>query len=426
MTYPPIKRRLFLRDSGVALSLPMLAAMTNRGWSGDDASTVPRRMLAINKPLGIYAGYLFPQNGGVNYDVTPYLEPLQSFRDRFTLVSGLQFPGVDGGHSASKSFLTGAQHPGRPSFKNSVSLDQYAAEQIGHRTRFDSLVLGIDGSQGLSWTRGGVQIPADDSPSRVFGRLFLDGSKDEVDKQIARLRDGQSIMDTVFEQAKGLQTRLGGEDRQTLNQYFDSVRDLESKLVKAEEWAKKPKPKIGRKPPSDIQNQADFVARTELMYDIVHLAFQTDSTRLITIQGAGGAKVVPLEGVEEGWHPLSHHGKDPDKLAQLKIIEVAEMELLAGLLKRLADSPEGDETLLDRTTILFGSNLGDASSHHNRDLPMIAAGGPFRHAGHLKFEGDFRPPLTNIYVSALQGLGIATDQFASGTGTLQGLQPQTA
>jgi hypothetical protein len=421
-----LSRRTFLRSTGVAVGLPLLHGMIPtqaRASSG----TVPdvRRMLTICSPLGIHTPYLFPTETGKDYTLTRYLEPLADLREKFTVISGISHPDVDGGHAAEKSYLTGAAHPGQPSFRNTISVDQFAAERIGHLTRVGSVVLSANNTS-LSYTRSGAPIPAEGRPSKLFARLFLEGSAAEKEAQMRRIQDGQSIMDVVLDQTRRLTKTVGREDHQTLQQYFSSVRELEQRLVLAEDWAKKPKPSVDMEPPTDIEDRADFTGRMRLMYDLIFLAFQTDSTRLITFCGAGGNEVVSLRGVDDGWHNLSHHGKDPDKIEKLAIIEREEMRLFAELLSRLDAVQEGDHTLLDQCAILLGSNLGNASSHNNTNLPVITAGGRMRHAGHLAFgeAGDASsgtPPLCRLFVSYLQHLGIETDQFSSGTGTMPGL-----
>ncbi len=272
-----------------------------------------RRMLAICAPLGMHTPLLFPDKTGTDYEATPYLEPLQSLRNKFTIMSGLMHPDVDGGHSAEKSFLTGAAHPGQPSFKNTISVDQYAAERMGHLTRVPSLTLSANHT-GLSYTRSGVQIPSETRPSKLFGKLFLEGNAEEKAAQMRRIEDGQSIMDLVRDQTRGVSRKLGREDNETLDQYLTSVRELEERLVMQEKWAKLPKPKVDQKAPDDIEDRGDFVGRMALMYDLIFLAFRTDSTRLVTFGGAGGNYVPTLAGVAEDWHYLSHHGKDAKKI----------------------------------------------------------------------------------------------------------------
>lgn len=415
-----LRRRHFLRSGGVAVGLPVLQAMSAPQVSAAATPSEARRMVAICAPLGIHTPLLFPQTSGKDYEVTPYLEPLQELRDRFTVISGLSHPMVDGGHEAEKSFLTGAAHPSQPGFRNTISLDQYAAERIGHQTRFPSLVLSAD-SRGISYTRSGVMIPAESRPSRVFADFFLEGSEQEKASQMRRIKDGQSILDLVAGQAKSIERKLGHEDHATLDQYFSSVRELEQRMVSAEQWANRPKPTVQYAPPTDIEDRTQFTARMQLMFDLIFLALQTDSTRLITLKGPGGAEVVQLDGVDDGWHNLSHHGKDEAKIKQLAIIEKEEMRLLGEFLAKLAATKEGEHSLLDQTAVLMGSNLGNASSHNNSNLPIITAGGRFQHGQHLAFDSKKSPPLANLFVSYLQHLQLEVDQFSSGTSTLTGL-----
>src|SRR5580765_8257321 len=325
-------------------------------------------------------------------------------------------------HQASAAFLTGVPGAGRPGFRNAISLDQLAADQIGSQTRFPTLALSGEGAGGLSWTRTGALIPADNSPSRVFARLFLEGKADEVRGQMRRLEDGRSILDDVRDQAKSLRSGLGSDDRDKLDEYLTSVRELEQRMITDESWAKTPKPKVNVEPPKDIPNAADLIGRTRLLFDLTHLALQTDSTRLITIMLAGSTFAPPIEGVTLGHHDLSHHGKDPGKLAQLKIVEVETMKTVRELIAKLKQSQENGASLLDRTTVFLGSNLGDGSSHSVKNLPVLLAGGGFQHGQHLAFDPGNPPPLCNLYVSMLQPLRIETDRFSSSTGTLSGLE----
>lgn len=414
-------RRRFLRASGVSLALPLLHSVRAEEQGRDLASRDARRMVAICAPLGIHTPNLFPQTAGADYDVTPYLEPLQPLRDRVSVISGLMHPMVDGGHAAEKSFLTGAAHPGQPSFRNSISVDQFAAERIGHETRFPFLSLSAGHGGGISWTRSGVLVPSESRPSRVFRQLFLDGTEQEQAAQLRQIRDGQSILDLVNSQVRSLHRRTPREDRRTLDQYLTSVRELEQRMVAAETWAQRPKPVVDQPPPTDIEDRADMTGRMQLMFDLMVLALQTDSTRLITLKGAGGNEVVSLRGVDDGWHNLSHHGKDPDRIEQLAIIEREEFRLFGRFLQQLADIREGDVSLLDQTAVLLGSNLGNASSHNNTNLPIVVAGGRFQHGRHLAFEESSAPPLANVMVSFLQHLKLEVDRFSTGTGTLTGL-----
>ncbi|NNJ24132.1 DUF1552 domain-containing protein [Alienimonas chondri] len=420
MSHHRIPRRTFLRSSGVALGLPLLNGMRPAAARAADAEPEARRMVAICAPLGIHTPHLFPEKAGADYEVTRYLEPLQPVRDQFSVISGLHHPMVDGGHAAEKSFLTGAAHPGQPSFRNTISVDQYAAERIGHRTRFPFLSL-TGGNGGMSYTRSGVLIPAEAFPSRVFKRLFLDGSKEEQAAHLRRVQDGRSVLDLVGEQTRAIQRRTGSEDQQTLDQYFTSVRELERRLELAEEWAERPKPVVEEGPPTDIDDRANFSGRMKLLLDLTALALQTDSTRLITLKGPGGNEVVDLNGVDDGWHNLSHHGRSPEKIEQLSIIEREEMRLFGEFLQKLASMRDGDRSVLDQTAVLMGSNLGNASSHNNTNLPLVVAGGRFNHGQHLAFDAENPPPMCNLLVSMLRHLELEVDEFGSGTSTLTGL-----
>jgi uncharacterized protein DUF1552 len=417
-----LRRRRFLKAAGVSLALPWLAALSP-SRAAAAAAEPRRRMVCICAPLGFYPPHFFPERAGRDFEPTPYLEMLKEFRDDFTVISGLAHAGMSSGfaHQATASFLTGVPGAGRPGFRNAISVDQLAAEHIGDRTRFPSLTLSGEGL-GLSWTRTGAIVPADNSPSRVFARLFLDGDADEVRAQVRRLADGRSVLDDVRAQADSLRAELGTSDRDKLEEYLTSVRELEKRLVKDEAWCQTPKPKVDVQPPEDIQNASDLIGRTRLLFDLTHLALQTDSTRLVTIMLAGSTYAPPIPGVTLGHHDLSHHGKDPAKLAQLKIVEIETMKTVRDLLSKLKQSPEDDANLLDRTTVFLGSNLGDASSHSVKNLPVLLAGGGFRHGQHLAFDPQNPPPLCNLYVSMLQRLGIETDRFGSSTATLTGLE----
>lgn len=415
-----LSRRTVLRAAGVSLALPWLESLAGENSAQKDEQP-PRRLVCICTPLGLHAPNLFPATTGKDYQSTPYLDVLADLRDQMTVISGLSHPGVESGHDSLFSFLTAAPHPEqRAGFRNRISLDQFAADHIGGQTRFPSLSLSAEGF-GLSWTATGALVPSDTWPSRVFARLFLEGHPDDVERERQRLRDGQSILDRVGEQARRMGKRVSQADRDKLDEYTTSVRELEQRLARAEEWSRKPLPKVDSKPPQDVTNPADLVNRTRLMFDLTHLAVETDSTRLITILLLGTSLVPPIPGVSDGHHNLSHHGQDPEKLRQLAIVETETVKLLRDFLAKLNQSREAGGSLLDGTTVFFGSNLGNASSHSCKNLPVLLAGGGFQHGGHLSFDPANSPPLANLYVSMLQRLGIETDRFGSSTGTLTGL-----
>jgi hypothetical protein len=416
-----LHRRHFLRAAGVSMALPCLDAWA-AGETRNSKHQTPRRMVCINTPLGLHPAYFFPEQVGRDYTLSPYLEVVQEFRDDFTVISGLSHPDVGPSHDSNQSFLTAAPHPERRAgFRNSISLDQFAAEHLQGKTRYASLSLTCEG-QTLSWTRSGAPVPADSWPTSVFTRLFLEGRPDEVQAQARRLEDGQSVLDVVRDQSARLQRKLGVNDREKLDEYFTSVRELEQRLALAEAWSRKPKPKVDVKPPENVRNSADLVGKTRVWFDLIHLALQTDSTRLVTLQLLGTSAVPPIPGVSQGHHDLSHHGRDPAKIAQLKALELAKMKTLRDFLAQLKQTREEGESLLDRTIVFFSSNLGDASKHSVKNMPVLLAGGGFRHGQHLWFDEANHPPLCNLFVSMLQRSGIEADKFASSTGTLTGLE----
>jgi hypothetical protein len=415
-------RRRFLRAAGVAIALPVLDSFAPRLRAGEKAAPPPRRMVCICTPLGLHPPYFFPEKTGKEYEPSAYLEILSALRNDFTVISGLSHPEVGSSHDSLFSFLTAAPHPEiRGGFRNSISLDQFAAEKIGDETRFRSLSLSAEGF-GLSWTRSGALVPPEIFPSSLFARLFLEGRPDEVEAQARRLRDGRSILDMVRDGARRIQPALGTRDREKLDEYFTSVRELERRMAVSEEWSKKPKPKVDAKPPENNLNPADLIGKNRLMFDLIHLALQTDSTRLITMLLLGTSLVPPIPGVSLGHHDLSHHGQDPKKIEQLRTVEIEKMKTVRELLEKLKKTEEQGESLLDRTMVFFSSNLGNASNHSSKNLPVLLAGGGFKHGAHLAFDPQSPPPLCNLYVSMLQHLGIEADKFGSSTGRLSGLE----
>ncbi len=412
----PLPRRTFLRGAGVALALPTLDCM--RPVHAASGGSATRRMVAINFELSFHPPNLMPTQSGRDYELTSYLKPLSDLRGDFTVISGTSHAEVDGGHAASASWLTGAPHPGAANFKNSISVDQFAAKRIGLQTRFASLSLG---GGGISVSSQGVKILGNSYPARLFGKMFLEGRPDQKAGQIERLREGQSVLDTVLDSARRMQSRLGRRDQQKLDEYFSSVREAEQQLHKAEQWQHKPKPKVDAKQPKDILDQNDIINRARQLYDVMYLALLTDSTRLITYTVGDSNSVANLPGVSMNYHDLSHHGQDPEKLKQLAIVESAHINAYGDFLRRLKETDEGDANLLDLTTVLLGSHM-HSGSHDNRNLPIILAGGGFNHGQHLAFDRDNNYPLANLYVSMLQRLGIDVDHFASSTGTMTGLE----
>jgi Protein of unknown function (DUF1552) len=420
----PLSRRHLLRASGIALALPSLDAMLPA--SARAAPAAPRRMFAICNNLGLLGEHFFPAGAGREYRPSPCLELLQPHRSDFSVLSGVSHPNVDGGHPADVCFLTCAPHPGSGSFRNTVSLDQHIGERLGNLTRFPSLTLAVNTrSRSLSWTATGVAIPPEDKAASVFRQLFVQGTPEQTRAQIRKLDTGRSILDAIAGHARDLEAAAGPRDRERLDQYFTSVRSLEQRLQASRAWEVKPKPVVKAPVPVDPDSPGAYLEKVRVMYDLARLVFQTDSTRTITLMLDSVATPV-VEGltdarITEGYHNLSHHGRSEEKLRQLKALDLWQMKLLARLFSDFKAAREGGESLLDRTMILYGSNLGDANAHLCSNLPIILAGGGFKHGQHLAFPTDRNHPLANLFVSILQRLGIDEDRFASSTGTMPGL-----
>ena len=416
-----ISRRAFLRGAGLTVALPWLEAMVPALATAAEAA-VPRRFVAVSNGLGFHAPHLFPEKAGREYELPRYLKPLADLRGEFTVVSGVSHPGVSRGHSADVCILTAKPNLGGSGFRNGVSLDQLLARHLGGETRHRSLSLGVAAQSGTSYTELGAMILPEQSPARLFARLF--GAESEADRQESqrRLAEGRSVLDLVGRDAKALQRRLGAGDRGKLDAFFTSVRDLEKTLAADQEWARKPKPRVDAKPPKAVASKNDLITFQSQMFELMALALETDSTRILTLHTGAGNGKLPLDGVEEGYHNLSHHGRDPNKIGQLAIVEEAQMAAWGDFLRRLQRVGEGGGTLLDRTMVLLTSNLGNASAHDTRNMPVVFAGGGFRHGRHLAFDRQNNHPLPNLYVSVLQRMGLPIDRFATSTGTLTGLE----
>ena len=424
-----IPRRTFLRGLGITLGLPMLECMTPV-FARASQSPTPKRMLVIANNLGVLPKNFFPATTGRDYALSPYLEMLAEVRNEFSVFSGLSHPGVTGGHSTDNCFLTSARGAFKAGFRNSISLDQYAAEKLGQVTRFPTLNLGVNiekANRSLSWTRDGVLLPAEDSATALFNRMFVQGSADEVKKQLLRLKQRGSILDTLNTEAGRFSRTLGSTDKARLDQYLTSVREVEQRLQVASEWEQRPKPVATQPAPTDINDSKLFFEKFDLMLSIAQLAFESDSTRIVTLMvDAFRTPVFALPGqmdTTESYHGLSHHGQNEEKVKQLEAADRQHMALLRKLIGNLAAKREADQRLLDRTMVLYGSNLGDANIHDNTNLPILLAGGGLQNGQHLAFKRDNNKPLSNLFVTMLQNMGIETDTFGSNAGTLNELNP---
>ncbi|MEI7652029.1 MAG: DUF1552 domain-containing protein [Verrucomicrobiota bacterium] len=423
-----VSRRRFLAGTGVLLALPMLESMTPAFAAASPEQAKPRRMLGICNNLGLVPDYFFPTGAGRDYKPSVYLELLKEHRKDFTVFSGVSHPDVDGGHPADNCFLTAAPHPSSGGFRNTISLDQFMAERIGHLTRYPSMTLGVNcarGSRSLSWTAGGVMIPTEEKASEVFRKMFMGGSAKEIAAQERRLELGQSILDAVGGQAGELRRSMGATDRDRLDQYFTSVRELEQRMQMSKEWEKKPRPVATTSAPLDPSSPKEYMDKVRLMYDMARLCFETDSSRAVTLMldsvNTPALDIDHVHTTTDGYHSLSHHGKSAKKLDQLKQIDSMHMRLLAKLMEDLKTSKEEGAPLLDRTMILYGSNFGNANAHTTTNMPTLFMGGGFNHGQHLMFDTERNYPLPNLFVSMLRRMGIDADKFASSTGVMRGL-----
>lgn len=418
-----MRRRSFLKAAGACIALPALESLP-RAWAAPAQAQPAMRMVCVGNEFGMYPGAFWPQKFGADYELTPLLKPLADCRDRFTLFSHLDH-GLKGGHFAVHAFLTGvkaAEARGMP--EGGISLDQRAAEFVGSQTRFPSLAIGSeDGLHGgcqMSWTRTGTRIPPIPGPRELFRMMFVEDDARARQKAADRIALQGSILDAVQGDAKSLGRRLNSTDRGKLDEYLTSVRDVETKLQLDRHWQKVPKPKTDAKEPENQGLTRDLPA----IYDLITLALQTDSTRIATLE-IGGSFVASDLGIPKGYHALSHHGQLEDNLEPLVRIELYQMEQFAHFVQKLATirEPDSDGTLLDRTMVLMGSGMGNANSHTNTDLPIILAGGGFKHGEHKQYphETSRRVPLCNLYLSMLQRFGVPTDRFSAATGTLTGL-----
>ena len=419
-----IGRRHFLKAAGISLALPAFESL-GRLTARAATTQAPRRMVCIGNEFGMYPGAFWPSTAGADYQMTRLLKPLEKHRQDFTLFSHLDH-GLKGGHFAIHGYLTGVNAADARSMpEGGISIDQRAGEFIGSRTRFPTLTIGsADGLHGgcqMSWTRTGTRVPPVPGPRELFRALFIDDSTAAKKRAADRIRLQGSILDAVLGDAKSLQHRLNKSDNEKLDEYLTSVRDVEQKLKLDEQWQQVPKPKAPITEPTNQGLAQDLPA----IYDLIVLALQTDSTRIATLE-VGGSFVARDIGINKGYHGLSHHGKVKEAIDLLVQIELYQVQQFARFLDKLraTKEPGTDRSLLDSTIALFGSGMGNGNSHTNYDLPIVLAGGGFRHGEHKVYpkESHKRVPLCNLFVSLLQQFGVETDSFGVSTGTLTGLE----
>ena len=419
------RRRFVLNSLGASLSLPCLPSLTAGSiGNGEAVQTLKgagegaRRFVAIGNLLGFQRESFFPDSTGEAYPSTPLLEPLESNRSQFTVYRGLDH-GLKGGHFAVHTFLSGVlHHEAKDMPDGNVTIDQFIADSLGMQTRFPSLTVGseggIHGGCQIAWTRSGVRVPPITGPAELFEKIFISDSKET---QIQKRRQNQiqgSILDAVREQAKRLSTKVNQEDREKLDEYFTSLRDVEKRLELREKWTAQPKPEAPFNRP-DNKNTVDDLP---LLYELIALALQTDSTRVATLE-IGGSFLPQHLGIDRGYHSMSHHGNDEETIANLIKLERYQIKHFGHFLTQLANKQCGEGSLLDSTTVLFGSGMGDGNSHKNTDLPIILAGGGYHHGSfrNVTEERGDKLPLCNLYLDIAQKMGMEVDSFGTSTGT---------
>ena len=433
-----LDRRTALKGLGVSVSLPALTAMRpQHANAAAGQAEIPRRMLVAHFGTGMNLREFFPDETGADCRFKRIVRPLEDFRHRMTIVSGLQLA-HGGGHTGDYTFLTGTAGWTSAGIQGGVSADQVVARQVGSATRFPSLQLSIArgtnfGNQGLatlSWSENGIPLAAENDPHVIFNRLFqIDDAKEAKARDEGFRRRG-SILDLVRHQAKQLQRGLGGNDRNKLNEYFTSVREIEKQLQRDIDWSTKPKPKpelggIGDYSISLTPDSREFDYRQyqKLMYDLIVLAYKTDSTRVITYnvrrELAGGT--FPVHGVSKGFHALTHHNNDPKNLDELAKVDEINMGFWNEFLKRLDEVEEADgRSLLDHTVLAFSSSAG---MDHSRDrLPTIVFGGEalgVKHKTHIRLPE--KTPLANVWHTMADVMGVKTDKLQDSTGVISEL-----
>lgn len=401
------------------MALPYMPSLV--GQSKKDSNVSPDRLLFFDVWLGLEAGAFFPKTSGKDYQLSPTLSPLKSHKSNFTVFSNVEHISVNGGHRAQHALLSGVHLSKASQYKEgNITADIKAAEHVGVKTRYSSLHIGINsGNNRMSWTRNGNSVPMVTKLDQLFNMLFVDDSSSVKARKNRALAENSSVIDVIMAQSKNIDKKLDKEDSEKLDEYLSSVRETEKKLQTQRDWINKPKPQAKR--PKDLGNNIykDTEQVYETYYDLVLLALKTDSSRVVSMQFPGGGAPISLPGVDTGYHLLSHHGKDPERLKQLHIVEKHHIEQLARFMTKLQDTKEAGSSLLDKTAIFMSGCMGNASSHSNRQLPAILAGGGFKHQGHMKMPK--LTEMTNIYLTMLQKFGLEIDEFGPSTGIVSEL-----
>ena len=420
-----VSRRSFLKGTGVCLALPALESMFP-AFASATVRQGPQRMVIVGNSFGMYQPAFFPKEVGADYVAPELLKPLDGLRKSFSIFSNLDH-GITGGHFGVHSFLSGVLKVDAKNMPDgNISLDQRAAESVGSATRYPTLNVGSssglhNGCQ-MSWTRSGVRVPPITGPRELFKKLFEDdseGGKREAEKRSVLKK---SILDSVLHDANTLSKSVTSKDRDKLDEYFTAVRETEMKVEQSKYWIDVPKPEATIEMPTN----KGIVLDLPMLYDLIVLALQTDSTRIATLEISSEDFDASVLGVNSGYHLTSHHGQEESKIRDLVKLELYQTQNFARFLSKLntiEDETSGTR-LLDDSMVLFGSGMGNANSHTNTDLPIILAGGGFKHGQHIALpkESHRRVPLSNLYLSMLQRMGIEDDYFAHSTGTVTQLE----
>ena len=405
-----IDRRKFLQGMGVTLALP---------WLESSMMAAPariKRLVCFGNHLGFYPEAFFPKNSGADFIISPTLKHIEKHRKDFTVFSNLD-DGTNGGHAGVHAFLSGGirkeMAAGFP--EKNITIDQVAAEHVGSATRFPSITAGIDSGTNMVWKRSGVSVPPINNPAQLFRALFVDQDNASRVMQRKVLLHRSSVLDALRESAKTLNGKLDASDRDKLDQYLTSVREVERRLQMSREWLDKPKPKSPIKTIGQAERQ--HIEEMPLLCDLLALALQTDSTRVTTFEVPISFRTSELN--VGGYHSLSHHSKSEDRLGQLQKVEKYWMEQFGFFLNRLKEKKVFNDTL-----VVLGSGMSDGSRHSNRDLPVLLAGGGIKHEGHLicPAEGSKRIPLSNLLLSTLQWFGCDRERFGKSTGAFLPMQ----
>jgi hypothetical protein len=431
MTGKSLPRRTVLRGLGATVALPFLDAMIPPLRA---AAKPVHRFQAFYVPNGMAMEYWSPKAEGSDFELTPILEPLAPFRSQILVLSGIKANWNYIHAGASGSFLTGATHGGRNEVEivADVSMDQILARRFAKETQVASLELSMDlpnnagactgnlscvYTHTLSWRSPTQPLPMEWNPRAVFEKLFGDSDSTERAAREARLHQHKSILDSVTEKLADLKRDLGPRDQAKVNEYTESIRDVERRIQKAEEQREINLPSM-EKPQGPPPVFEDHLA---MMLDLQTLAFQSDLTRVISfmLSKEQSARPYPQIGVPEAHHPLSHHNNVPELVAQMSKINRYHAQLFSQYLAKLRATPDGDGSLLDHMTILYGSGISNSTKHSGDNLPLLVVGGgagKLKGGRHLKYAGS--PPMANLLVTLLDKLDAPVDRLGGSTGKL--------